>query len=105
MSKKPLTIEERVDILLKTGVEHPKKWMAVHGYVEPSNYDKFDQDGHFNEVHFDVLRDHHLEETKFLFEIVGELVKRLNKCPQCAMNTLIPSEGCLLCPTCGYSKG
>ena len=78
MSKKiPLTIEQRVDILLQEGVDNPKKWMAVHGYREPDNYDKFDQDGHFNEVCFDVLRDHHLEETKFLFDIIRALAKRV----------------------------
>jgi len=77
--KKPLTIADRVDLLLEHGVDNPKKWMAVHGYTEPDNYDKFDQDGHFNEVCFNVLREHHLEETKFLFDVIKELASRVQR--------------------------
>lgn len=77
MAKKPLTIAERVDLLLEHGVDNPKKWMPVHGYSEPDNYDKFDQDGHFNEVCYDTLRAHHLEETAALFDIIKELAKRV----------------------------
>lgn len=79
MPKKSLTIVERVDLLLEHGVDNPKKWMPVHGYVEPSNYDKFDQDGHFNEVCYDVLREHHLEETRVLFDIIRELSSRVKR--------------------------
>lgn len=27
----------------------------------------------------------------------------MNQCPECEKGTLIPSEGCALCPVCGYS--
>lgn len=79
MSKKPLTIAERVDLLLEHGIDNPKKWMPVHGYMEPDGYDKFDRDGRFNEVCYDVLRAHHLEETAALFDIIKELVSRVKE--------------------------
>lgn len=70
---KPLTIEQRVVLLLREGVDHPEKWASVHGYEEPSD----------NTVGGDAwssewcrLRKHHLEETEFLFDIIRELVKR-----------------------------
>ena len=80
MSKKILTIEQRVDILLREGVDNPKKWSAVDSYVEPDEYDKHCVDeGYFNEVCFDVLRDHHFEETKFLLDVIRELIARVKK--------------------------
>ena len=80
MSKKiPLTIEQRVDILLREGVDCPQKWSAVERYFEPDEYDKHDQDGHFNDVCFNVLRDHHFQETKFLLDVIRELISRVKK--------------------------
>lgn len=93
------SIEERVDALLMVGTQQPKKWAKTHGYVEPQ------WEGLDWQAEWQRLRAHHLDETTFLFEMIDELVKRLNRCPQCAYNTLVPSEGCLACPTCGYSKG
>jgi len=97
------SIEERVDALLMVGVKEPKKWATVHGYKDP--IDPVVTGDPRAAEEWQRLRDHHLQETNFLFEIIDELVKRLNRCPQCAYNTLVPSEGCLVCPTCGYSKG
>jgi hypothetical protein len=71
---KKLSIEERVDRLLKEGVDNPKKWMPIHGYEEPTWQNN---DSHGWAVEYRKLRDHHLEETKVLFEIIGELVKRI----------------------------
>ena len=96
------SIEERVDALLMVGVKEPKKWATVHGYTEP---DASKMDFGMWHDEWKELRAHHLQETNFLFDIIDELVKRLNRCPQCAYNTLVPNEGCLVCPTCGYSKG
>ncbi len=73
---KKLTIEERVNILLSEGVDKPKKWAAVHGYEEPV-WQTNDSHGWAKE--WRRLRDHHLEETNFLFDIIKELVKRINK--------------------------
>jgi hypothetical protein len=74
MSK--LTIEERVNILLHEGVDKPKKWAAVHGYEEPT-WGTNDSNGWAKE--YRKLREHHLEETNFLFDVIRELVKRINK--------------------------
>ena len=100
------SIEERVDALLMVGTKEPKKWATVHGYFEPRQMLEAPICGECTlQDEWQLLRDHHLQETTFLFEIIDELVKRLNRCPQCAYNTLVPNEGCLVCPTCGYSKG
>ena len=69
------TIEDRVDILLREGVDKPKKWAAVHGYEEPVG-DACDFDW---EKEWTRLRAHHLEETNFLFDVIRELAKRINK--------------------------
>ena len=74
--KTQLTIEQRVDTLLEVGIDEHKKWMAVDRYREPDEYAKHERDGCFNEACFDDLRDHHLEETGFLFDVIKELVKR-----------------------------
>lgn len=74
--KKILTIEERVDKLLEHGVDNPKKWMSIHGYEEPT-WGTNNSAGWAQE--YRKLRDHHLEETKVLFEIIGELTKRVKE--------------------------
>lgn len=68
------TIQERVDILLREGIDKPKKWMAVHGYSEPVG-DACDFDWH---IEWERLRKHHLEETNFLFDVIKELTARLS---------------------------
>mgnify|MGYP001448993587 CR=1 FL=1 len=70
------TIEERVDILLQEGVDNPKKWAAVHGYEEPT-WGTNNSNGWAAE--YRKLRSHHLEETNFLFDIIREMAKRINK--------------------------
>lgn len=74
--KKDLTTEDRVDRLLKYGVDKPEKWMSVHNYKEPSL-----QEEYLNVVdwkqEWEKLRQHHLAETVVLFEIVKELRQRL----------------------------
>lgn len=73
---KKLTIEERVDRLLTEGVDNPKKWMPIHGYEEPTWHTN---DSHGWAKEWRRLRDHHIEETAALFDIIRELVKRINK--------------------------
>lgn len=73
MSKPKLTIPERVDILLREGVDNPKKWMKVHGYVEPEVGSGDD----FWEAEWHRLRAHHLDETNCLFDIIRELTHRI----------------------------
>jgi hypothetical protein len=70
---KKLSIEERVDRLLKEGIDNPKKWAAVHGYEEPVG-DACDFDWY---EEWKKLRNHHLEETNFLFDVIRELTKRI----------------------------
>lgn len=69
---KNITISERVDRLLVAGVDSPKSWMKVHGYVEPdfSSLEDWEQE-------YRKLRAHHLDETMFLFEIIRELTVRI----------------------------
>jgi len=76
-NKKELTLEERIDKLLKFGVDRPEKWSAVENYIEPDLYTKYAGDL-FNPVCFDDLLKHHQDETKFLFEVIRELVRRLD---------------------------
>lgn len=65
------SIQQRVDILLKEGVDNPKKWMKVHGYQEPmGSVDSWEDE-------WQRLRLHHLDETGFLFEVIQELVSRV----------------------------
>jgi hypothetical protein len=74
-----LNVEHRVDILIKEGVDKPKKWATVHGYVEPEIPVMFEgcaECGWYQE--WTRLRAHHLDETKFLFDVIRELVKRCN---------------------------
>lgn len=77
MTKK-LTIKDRVDRLLKEGVDNPKKWMPIHGYEEPTWQNN---DSHGWAKEWRKLRDHHLEETAFLFEVIREMANRLNPPP------------------------
>jgi hypothetical protein len=70
------TLKERMDIFLELGTEHPEKWMPVHGYQEVTwpIHDAFGWAFEWRK-----LRDHHLAETKFLFEALEELRERLKK--------------------------
>jgi len=72
-TSKPLTIQQRVDLLLREGVDRPEKWAAVHGYEELEEAvvgDDAWQDEYWR------LRKHHLEETEFLFSVIRELKER-----------------------------
>jgi|SRR5579864_2486490 len=73
--KKNLTPKERVDRLLKHGIDNPKKWAGVHDYKEPmGSVDSWEDE-------WSRLRSHHLEETAFLFEMLQEMANRLNPPP------------------------
>lgn len=72
-ASKPLTIEQRVELLLREGVDRPEKWASVHGYTEP---EETPVGGDAWQDEYWRLRKHHLEETEFLFDIIRELVKR-----------------------------
>lgn len=75
MKKKKLTTKERVDRLLKEGVNNPKKWAAVHDYKEPEGTVRSWK------TEYERLRKHHLEETFFLFDMLREMSNRLNPPP------------------------
>lgn len=78
MSRKVMTIPERVDALLKEGVENPKKWASVHGYVTPDNKG-LEETTKWWADEWMRLRVHHLEETNFLFRMLDEMRRRLNE--------------------------
>ena len=79
MKKKELTIQKRVDLLIKHGVDQPQKWMSIHGYDEPSQ--SLLEDAWCRECvwgdEWKRLRSHHLAETGILFEIITELCRRV----------------------------
>ncbi len=85
---KPLTISDRVDRLLLNGVGKPKTWAAVHGYEEPDPGKVLDSAGYWS-AEWNRLRAHHLEETGFLFEVIGELVKRVNMADEQLANCVL----------------
>ena len=74
--KKPLNVAQRVEILLKEGVENPKKWAAVHGYEEPDT-SKMSFDFDVMREEWQRLRDHHLAETSFLFDVIKEMREQI----------------------------
>lgn len=68
---KKLSIKERADRLLEHGVDNPKKWIAIREYEEPmGSVDSWEDE-------WRRLRDHHNEETAFLFEMLQELANRI----------------------------
>jgi len=71
-TSKPLTIEQRVDLLMREGVDHPERWAMVHGYEESEAIVGDDA----WQTEYWRLRKHHLEETEFLFDVIRELIKR-----------------------------
>ena len=75
--RKEPNVAQRVEILLREGVDKPETWATVHGYKEPSKYDLYDQDGHLNEVCFASLREHHLAETSFLLDVIREMREQI----------------------------
>lgn len=81
IEKKPLNIAQRVEILLCEGVDNPKKWATVHGYEEPSDEEKeiwqSNEDCLTLFKEWSSLREHHLTETKFLFDIIRELCEQV----------------------------
>lgn len=73
--KKALNTAQRVEILLKEGVEKPETWAKVHGYEEPTPSRSDDWEGWAGE--WQRLRDHHLTETKFLFDVIREMREQI----------------------------
>lgn len=71
--RKPLNTAQRVEVLLREGVEPTDAWMAVERWREPDKYDLYDADGRFNEVYYKDLHEHHLEECAFLRDVIKEL--------------------------------
>jgi len=92
MSKKQLTIQERVDRLLQHGVDNPKMWAAVHGYEEPEEWRVNLVDEGWRDE-WERLRAHHLAETNFLFDVVRELKKRLDQADEQFANAIILANG------------
>jgi len=83
-ASKPLTIERRVELLMREGVDHPEKWATVHGYVEP---EEPLVGGDAWQEEYWRLRKHHLEETEFLFDVIRELVRRYDLLDEQFANT------------------
>ena len=74
ISKKPLNIAQRVELLLKHGVDNPAKWATIHGYEEP---DDAPVGGDAWQDKWQRLRKHHLEETNFLFDVIREMREQI----------------------------
>jgi hypothetical protein len=85
--KKPLTIKKRVDLLLKHGVNEPKKWATVCSYKEP-DLDSFDCDYDIMRQEWQRLHAHYLEETSFLFDMLRALVKRYEQLDEQFANSM-----------------
>lgn len=90
MSKKPITIADRVDRLFIHGVDNPKMWVAVHGYEEPEQVVVGDDAW---QEEWQRLRKHHLEETNFLFDVIRELKKRYEFLDEQFANAIIVASG------------
>lgn len=75
MKKKKLTTKERVDLMLKHGVNHPEKWMPIHGYNAPKGTVRSWK------KEYQRLMTHHLDETGVLFDLIGAMINRLNPPP------------------------
>lgn len=73
MRKKPLTIGDRVDILLREGVDNPQAWMPLKAY-DPDLTNCVGGDAWSEE--WARLSEHHYTETEFLLNVIRELVKR-----------------------------
>ncbi len=87
---KSLTIEQRVDLLIREGVDHPEKWATIHGYEDPN--DPVVANDPRAQVEWQRLRIHHLEETNFLFDIIRELVKRNDMLDEQLANVIMNSD-------------
>lgn len=74
MTKPKLSIDHRVDSLLEHGIENPKKWSAVHSFEEPAVMPIHPMTWDFE---WQRLREHHLEETNFLFSMLGAMRARM----------------------------
>lgn len=68
-----MNVKERVDVLLEVGTVEPKKWMAVPGYKDPD----LAEIARSPMGSWQRLKDHHVAETTFLFEVIEELRRRL----------------------------
>ncbi len=75
VKRKQLTIKDRVELLLEHGVDHPEKWATVHGYEEPLERHLLDREALDRE--WQLLREHHLEETNFLFDMLRAMVEKI----------------------------
>lgn len=64
-----MNISKRVDKLLEVGIENPQEWLGIKRYVEPDE----------QEQKYVALLEHHAKETERLFEIIKELITRIQK--------------------------
>lgn len=76
MTKPKLSIDDRVDLLLEHGTENPQKWATVHGYQEPEMDETWTALDYQHE--WARLRQPLLEETKFLFEMLEAMKKKID---------------------------
>lgn len=70
--KKPLNVAQRVEILLKEGVEPVKKWIGVARFDESD----IDRDGSGWDT-YEALHEHHEAETKHLLEVIAEMREQI----------------------------
>ncbi len=70
------TNSQRVDIILKEGVDHPENWSRIKRYVDIYSRKEPLSDWHHE---FMMLHQHHTEEMSFLLELIVEMRERLLK--------------------------
>lgn len=72
--KKPVNVAQRVEILLKDGVDKPGKWMPLKAY-KPNLADCVGGDAWSAE--WEKLSKHHDEETTFLLDVIREMREQI----------------------------
>lgn len=65
-------IADHVNILLREGIDATDQWMTIKPFKAQTGVG-----GDFWEAEYQMLNDHHVQETKFLFEVIKELIRRL----------------------------
>lgn len=72
--KKSLNIAQRVEILLREGIDNPETWMPLSKLDNESS--PIGEDAWA--IEYKKLSTHHDVETKFLFEIIRELCEQVH---------------------------
>jgi hypothetical protein len=85
MKKKQITVKERVNILMRVGVDNPKAWMPIVDSIDfedgPTGDDAWQSE-------YYKLVEHHRAESTFLFDVIRELLIRYDQLDEQFANTM-----------------